>query len=741
MSRTREAPRTVMRPAEPRPSDRPAKRLPVHLSRFIGREAELAAIRPLLQRDRLVTLTGVGGAGKTRLAARVAAEQADRWPDGACWIELAPVTDPAEVAEAAASSVGAIVERVGGPLRSLAVHLKDRKMLVCLDNCEHVLDGAAGLADALLRSCPGISMLTTSREPLGVPGEVTWPVPPLGADDAFALFVDRARRIQPRFTLDASSESSIRSLCTRLDGIPLALELAAAWLRTLTPHQIEAGLDDRFSLLVRAPRGAEPRQQSLAASIDWSYTLLYDSDRMVFRRLAVFADSFDLDAARTVCAAGTVDRADVLGCIGRLVDQSLVVAEEQGGEARYRLLETIREYAVGRLDEAGESTAARDRHLDHFVAFVDSIDADREENIDAWRTRLEAAYDDLRVALEWGLAAPDPERGRRLTAALPWLWHLHGHGPEGIEYLSRAIGRAPDDRSRLQARLLTGIAIVADTARPLDLEFNAAQRALEIATELDDGGLRALCLILSAVGQFYTDFDTARLISFEALAAAEAAGDALVADGARALQGIILHLRDRHEEAEPLLQSAVEGLLWRHRGIAATTLGYQARGALFTGDIERARRLAEKAVEIAEPLADYHRVGSTRSVLALVHALAGDIDGGFAVIRPVLLLVEGADHQVFVPGMASAMGALHLRRGEPETAATWFEREARSTDRGTQTWLAAEALPRLGRCTCIARTARRGTRCARSGGCCGRSVWHAARCRRGARAASAPRRP
>jgi predicted ATPase/DNA-binding CsgD family transcriptional regulator/class 3 adenylate cyclase len=683
-------------PAPLRSLDRVPHNLPVQLTGFVGRLAERAAVAALLRGERLVTLTGVGGAGKTRLAAQAAADQVERWPDGVWWVELETVTDAADVAEVVAAAVGVLVEPVRGPLGSVTVQLRERRLLVCLDNCEHVLDGAAELADALLRSCPEVTVLTTSREPLGVPGEAVWQVPPLAEDDALALFVERAGAVRPWFTLDASSEAALRTTCSRLDGMPLALELAAAWLRTLTPQQIEAGLDDRFALLVRGPRGAAPRQQTLAASIEWSHALLEEPDRIVFRRLAVFAGGFDLEAARSVCAAGVVGRDEVLGAIGRLVDKSLVVAEERGGEARYRLLETIRQFAGDRLDEAGEASATRDRHLVAFLAVAEGIEPELRRDMDAWRTRLELEHGNLRAALDWGLAAPDPERGRRLAATLPWLWHLHRHGPEGIDYLRRAVRRAPQDRSRLQARLLTGIALVADTAGPLDLEFDAAQRALEIATEQGDEPLRALCLTLSAVGQFFTDFGAAWRLSIEAVHVAEGAGDDFVVDAARALPGIILHLQDRHDAAEPLLRSAVEGLLRRHRGIAATTLGFQASGALYTGEITLARRLAEQAVRIAEPLGDYHRVGSTRSVLALVCGLAGDADAGLRLMQPVLRLVEGAESDVFVPGMARAMGALQLWRGDPEAAATWFEREAWSTDRGAETYIAAQAMPGLG---------------------------------------------
>jgi predicted ATPase/DNA-binding NarL/FixJ family response regulator len=670
--------------------------LPVQLTGFVGRQAERAGVGDLLRGRRLVTLTGVGGSGKTRLAVQVAADQARHWPDGVWWVELGAVTDGADVAEAVASTLGVLVEPVRGPLGSVTVALRDHRSLVCLDNCEHVLEGAAEVAAAVLRSCPGATVLATSREPLGLPGEAVWQVPPLGEDDALVLFVERAGAVRPGFALDASSEAAVRSMCARLDGIPLALELAAAWLRTLTPQQIEAGLDDRFALLVRGPRGAAPRQQTLAASIQWSHALLEEADRVVFRRLAVFPAGFGLEAARSVAAAGAVGRDEVLDALGRLVDKSLVIAEERGHEARYRLLETIREFAADRLEEAGEVAATRDRHLTQVLAFAEGIEPELRRDMDAWRTRLELEHANLRAALDWGLAAPDPEPGRRLAAALPWLWHLHGQGPEGLDFLRRAVRRAPGDRSRLQARLLTGIALVADTASPFGIEFDAAQRALEIATEQGDQPLRALCLTLSAVGRFFTDFDAAWELGVEALGVAEAAGDGFVVDAARALQGIILHLRDRHETAEPLLASAVEGLLRRHRGIAATTLGFQASGAMYTGRLDRARRLAEQAVRVAEPLGDYHRVGSTRSVLALVHVVGGDVDAGLELMQPVLRLVEGAENDVFVPGMARTMGTLQLWRGDPEAAARWFEREARSTDDGAATWIAAQAMPGLG---------------------------------------------
>ncbi|WP_232376198.1 helix-turn-helix transcriptional regulator [Amycolatopsis aidingensis] len=677
--------------------DRVPNNLPVQLTGFVGRDVELGAVRTRLAGERLLTLTGPGGCGKTRLAARAAAESADRWPDGVWWVELGTLTDPALVAETIATATGVLAEPGQGAARSLARQLRDRRMLLCLDNCEHLLEGAADTTDELLRSCPEVAVLATSREPLGVQGEAVWPVPPMAEKEARSLFVERARLVLPSFTPDADAAAAVDTICLRLDGIPLAIELAAAWLRTLSPRQIAEGLDDRFALLVRGPRGAVPRQQTLATSIAWSHELLTEQERLVFRRLAVFPSGCTLAAARAVCACPELEPGAVLGVLARLVDKSLVLTETMRDRARYRMLETIREYAAERLREAGEVESTRDRHLDHYLAAAEEAEPERDQDKEAWRQRMEAEYGNLRAALEWGLAAADPERGRRLAAQLPWLWHVHRHGHEGIRFLQHAVGRAPADRSPLQARLLTGIALVADTASPLDLEFDAAQRALEIATELGEERLRCLPLALSAVGQFYTDFAAGLALNEEALRSATAAGDAFGRNSYLALRGIILHLRDQHEEAQELMRQAVTGLLPRgDRGVAATVLGFRAVGALCTGSPKQARELAEEGVAVAEPLADYHRVGSSRSVLALVHGLTGDAAGGLRLLDPVLRLVEGARSEVFVPGMARVLGILHHRQGEHAEAVRWLEQEAWSTDRGAATYLAAQARPALG---------------------------------------------
>jgi predicted ATPase/DNA-binding CsgD family transcriptional regulator len=644
--------------------------LPVMFTSFVGRETQVAALRTQLSASRLVTLTGPGGSGKTRLAAQTAAQLAERWPDGVWWVDLSAVTDSTQIPEAVAGAIGLLVEAGD---RLLLGQLRTKRALICLDNCEQIIDGVAEFVRALTTGCPEISVLATSREPLDLAGEAIWRVPALAPDEARALFLERAGGLaQP------GSDQAIRSICVRLDGMPLALELAAAWVRTLTPEQIEAGLSDRFGLLTKNVRGVAARQQTLVASIDWSYELLSSEEREVFQRLAVFSGGFTLDAVAAVC-----DATGVLDVLARLVDKSLVVAE--GG--RYRLLETIREYAGTR------STAdhdARDRHLDHFLEVAETAEPLLDKDRDAWRALIEPDRENYRAALENGLSAADPERGRRLAAALRWLWNLQATGNEGIGYLRRAIDRGPDDRTLLQARLLYGYATVADTVDPFG--YDAAGRGLELATELGDDRLRSLFLALVAVGEFFTDFQKAWDLTAEGVRLADGINDESARNANVALKCVLLSLWDRHDDLRPLLDRAADGLISSgERGIASTVLTVWSESLISTGEPLKAVELAERALAAAEPLADFHRVGTARGQLASVLARTGRLDEARELMRPLLELADAAG--AVVPNLGQVMGLISFWSGEYDATVEWLARDTAPDSPLAGTFAPAMLLP------------------------------------------------
>ncbi len=674
-----------------------ANNLPAQLTSFVGRAGELAEVKSLLADGRLVTLTGSGGCGKTRLAVQAAAAMADGWPDGVWWVDLGPVSDPDLVAELVASAIRVIVEPVGGPLRALELQLRDRRLLICLDNCEHLLDACAGLADTLLRACPDVTILATSREPLGVAGETVWRVPSMTEGEAVRLFAERAASAHPGFGVEGTNEDAVRTICRRLDGIPLAVELAAAWVRVLAPAQIAAGLDDRFRLLSGGPRGVTARQQTLAASVDWSHDLLDDADQAVFRRLGAFSGGLTLEAARDVCAGAPVDADDMLGALGRLVDKSLVLAQQHNGNTRYRLLETLRQYASDRLRAAGETAELRERHLEYFLAFAEAAEPELERaDQDHWLEVLETEYDNVRTALDWGLSDTEPEPGRRLAAALTRLWLLHGLSHEGIGWLQRAIAASPDDRSRLQARLLVGVALVAAPAGQFSLIVESTRKGLDIAIANDDDYHRGRFLAISAYALFDFDFEATKETCLEAQRYAEAAGDAFGANLALLLEALSWTHLDEHEHAAPLFETLVERC--RQRGdrlLGAYALAGQVYGELFAGRTDSAHRLAVEAVELATPLGDYFTLGQATANLGWVKAVMGDIDGGLALMETVVRSVEGAGPDVDVPMMAITSGRLRLWCGDLQGAIGWFERGVRYAEPMTDNLVAGRALPGL----------------------------------------------
>ncbi|MFG3345026.1 BTAD domain-containing putative transcriptional regulator [Streptomyces sp. NPDC048018] len=461
---------TPDRAAAPPPAGRPpVGNLRARLTSFVGREDDIAALQGDLRTARLVTLLGPGGAGKTRLSQEAAERVAAEWRDGVWLVELAPVTDPEAVTEAVLAGVGARETVLFGagaeelrlgeePTGRLLEYCADRRMLVLLDNCEHVVGAAAELVEVLLARCPGVTVLATSREPLGVPGEVVRPLGPLPWATAVRLFGERGAAARPGFDVAEDAEAAAE-IVRRLDGLPLAIELAAARLRMLGVRQIAERLDDRFRLLTSGARTVLPRQQTLRAVVDWSWDLLDGAERAVLRRLAVFTGGCDLEAAEAVCGGGApgpaagagagfdagADAGDVLSLLGSLVDKSLVVAAESEAGMRYRLLETVAEYAAERLDEAGDREAAERRHLTYYRELARHTDPElRTGRQVAAVARFGAEYGNLRTALRRAVAARDEHEALVLVHSLLWYWNMRDLRVDALHWSEAVAALGPD---------------------------------------------------------------------------------------------------------------------------------------------------------------------------------------------------------------------------------------------------------------------------------------------------------
>jgi len=627
----------------------PLTNLPAPVSSFIGREAELAAVRTLVGGSRLVTLTGPGGAGKTRLGLQVAAGLADGMGDGVWFADLAPLGDPGLVAVTVADVLG-VRQEPGRPVLDTVVEaVGGRSLLVLLDNCEHVIGASAKLADALLRGCPNLALLATSREPLGIDGEYVFRVPSLGlpadgddaaairASEAVRLLEDRAAAQGVTLARDEKTAGVTGRICRRLDGIPLAIELAAARLRGMPADELEARLDERFALLTGGSRAGLPRQQTLRATVDWSWELLTGAERSVLARLSTFAGGFGLAAAEAVAAGPDVPAAEVLGRLGALVDKSLVQFDRTGsGPARYRLLETVRQYAAGQLDALGPAVAdsARVAHRDYYLALAEAaaphlVAADQA----AWLDRLDAELGNLRAAIAFSLIQPDPAPGLRLATSLRVYWRARGHAAEGAAAL-RALLDAPAAQGATlpRARALAAAARLLQQTGGYAIAEDYCQEALAIARTARDDYLvaellRVRAVILLRQGQpgaaqpliesglglarhLGEPYLTARLLSARAFAA-DVEGDH---PGAA---------RDAAESAR-LFRQAGDRL---GVGQMLGNLGYYELSA---GDLDAARRHLAESHDIARPLKDRYSIVHTTFNLGLAEYLGGSPDGARA---------------------------------------------------------------------------------------------------------------
>jgi predicted ATPase/DNA-binding SARP family transcriptional activator len=657
--------------------------LPFRLSSFVGRERELAEVWRLLDRGRLVTLTGPGGCGKTRLAIEAASGRLRGFPEGIWLVELASLHDESLVPDAVAQALGLQLRAGLPPARALSHQLAARKLLLVLDNCEHLIDSCARLADELLRSCADLTILATSREPLHVPGELAWRVPSLSLPDpsrqdvlsceAGRLFCQRAAETAPGFEPGGANAAAIAEICLRLDGMPLALELAAARVRVLSPPQIAERLGDSLRLLAGGSRIALTRQQTLRGTLSWSHELLTREEQVLFRRLAVFSGSFALDAAEGICAGGVLDGGQLLDLLGRLVDKSLVLVDQDGGEPRYRLLETIRQYAAERLADAGERAELERRHLDWYERFASELVPPPGRAVTGGTPpRLDAEHGNLRAALATALSGY-PEVALRLAVALwPW-WLARSHFAEGARALEAALGRT-SERSELRAEALLALMALHIRLGDAPAHVHFGEEAISIRRALGDGRLTAHALL--RVGQYTYSFDPGASEAHydEALAIATKYEDRFLSASIAHARALLAGSRSRYGEADRLFADATELLehVNEEHGDAfpATTLAFVVQDDPASG---RPRLYFEETLLLFRPVPARLALGYTLCNHAQVHrARANPAAARDSLDRALALFRELGDR----PGIAltlNQLGNLGRSTGDHALAREWLE--------------------------------------------------------------------
>ena len=655
----------------------------------------------------MLTLTGSGGCGKTRLALAVAGDLAEGFEDGVWLVELASLADRSLVPQVVASTLGVRGQPGLPPAEILSGHLGPRKMLLVLDNCEHVVGACAALAETLLRSCPQLRILTTSREALGIVGEVAWPVPSLSLPDlrrlpdieslrqyeSARLFVERTAAVKPTFALTEQNAAAVAQVCYRLDGIPLALELAAARTRVLSVEEISARLDDCFRLLAAGGRTAMPRHKTLRATMDWSHELLSEGERVLFRRLSVFAGGFTLGAAESVCAGEDLERDEVLELLSHLVDKSLVTAREEGGETRYRLLETIRQYGQEKLSGLGEAAEFRERHAGYYLALAEEAGPELKGEWQlAWLGRLDREHGNLRAAMRWLLSRGGPAEAARLGWALWLFWGIRTHFAEGRQWMEQALkvaGDAMPASARAQALFVAGMMAnyLGDhrSAEPLLEEciglFRGLGDKLGTAYALSNAGFTA-----SGQGRHG-----------RAVALNEEAVDLFLEVGEKwgaAIQLCFLAVawRDRgdHARAKPLAERALS--LSREVGerqAISAALYTLATLAQAERDHERARELLKEGLTSSAELGNDADVAHCLEGLASVAGDEGLIARAARLWGAEEALLEKLEAAVYtyVPDRSLHRGrvaAARARLGEDEFAAAWAEGREMTSDRAVQ---------------------------------------------------------
>ena len=691
------------------PSDFPSLRalcedthnLPVQLTSFVGREDEKKVLINILGSNRLVTLAGSGGCGKTRLAQQTAAELVDEFPQGVWQVELAPVTDPAQVPQALAD-VLSVREEFGTTLtNTLCNALKSRKTLLLVDNCEHLLDAASQLADALLKQCPNVHILASSREGLGVPGEQIYRIPSLSTPptggatvsqmeqyESVQLFVERARLHQPGFALTAGNVASVGAVCARLDGIPLAIELAAARARAMSVNEIEKRLDQRFRLLTGGSRTVLPRQQTLRQLIDWSYDLLNEPERTMLQRVSVFMGGWSLECAEQVCSGGDIEEWAVLDLLTSLSDKSLVVVDtvadaELGDVTRYRLLETVRQYSLERLTEAGGATEVRRRHRDWFVSYAKTAEPHlKGKGSSRWLARLSREHENLHNALGW--CQEEGEQGNSsgtavgllLAGKLEVYWGVRAHWTDGLKKLDALLCQP------LDAVPKKTLAIALNCAGALALYLSAFpasrdyyQRALAISQELGDTRFVATNFgRLALVAIEMADYQVAREYYEKALPMLREQGDKRGEAGNLGNLGIVCMETGDFAAAQACFEQSrtMNRELGDERGEAAN-LGNLGIIAQHTGDLKAAREYFEQSQAISRELGDMHLEATYLCCLGYVVMETGDYTRSREYYESALVLCRDTGDRHVEASILGNLGILAMRTDENIAARQYLD--------------------------------------------------------------------
>jgi non-specific serine/threonine protein kinase len=634
--------------------------LPLDLTRFIGRESEIAEVMGLLEDHRLVTLTGVGGTGKTRLSLQVAREMQDDFPDGVWVVELSTIFEKDQVIRVVAAVLD-VREKTNQPLMdSIIEFLKPRKMLIIMDNCEHLITTCAAFAGILLSACPDIRIMVTSREALGIQGEVSFHVPSMKLPDleslpeanvaweveSMQLFMDRAASVKPDFSPNEQDTQAVVRICSRLDGIPLAIELAAVRVRALPVEEIANRLSDRFRLLTGGIRTAMPRQQTLQALIDWSFDLLTDDEKLLLQRKSVFSGGSTLEAVEKVCAGSGIDEADILDLVTRLVDKSLVTYENLNGSARYDMLETIRQYAREKLIQAGEIEFLRRKHLEYFADFTENIASElwRSKQVD-WMDHLEQEHDNLRTALEWSLCGECGPglllQGMRIASAVSLFWLVRGHWSEAWTWMRRLL----------------------DSPEGVDLHDPVKTRLLYAAG-----------FIVKSLGDILKSSELFELAAQEARAQQDQSGHAyaLLGLGEVAINEHALEEAENYLEQSMVIFSSLDDpvgmlLAFADKGtIAADSQGYDKAREYFNENLKICRELG-------------HQLGVAGTLLALgqIETHFGDKDKGRKLVEESLAIYRVSKDKSGIAGALSAIGLTELYAENMESSREHYEQALR----------------------------------------------------------------